>query len=301
LHRIDASEELMEFAQLRYLRAVVRAGSVTAAAGAEHVSQPSVSKQIRALERELGVALFHRVGRRVVPTEAARELADCAGRVFDDVASTTTAIAGMASGAAGTVRLCATETVADHLLPSALSRLVAELPRARVRVEMLGTDDSVARVLADEVDFAIVALPLADSRLDIELLFEEEVLCALPPGHRWAGRRTVPLGEALCDPALLLSMPGHGLRTEVDSQARRLGIEVQSRIELRSQQALLAMVAAGGGIALAPRIAAEGRDDVVVRPFSPRLHRRVGWVRRRGRHVPPLGLRLLELINQRRG
>ena len=66
----------MELHQLRYLRAVVRTGSVTAAAEAEHVAQPSVSKQMRLLERELGVPLFHRVGRRVVPTDAAVELAE---------------------------------------------------------------------------------------------------------------------------------------------------------------------------------------------------------------------------------
>ena len=286
----------MELAQLRYLRAVVRAGTVTAAAEAEHVSQPSISKQIRAMERELGVPLFHRVGRRVVPTDAARELADCAGRVFDDLASTSAAVAGMARGAGSAVRIAATETVADHVLPKALTGLLAEWPQARVRVEMLGTDDCVARVLSDEVDFAIVALPLADSRLEIEVLFEEAVLCALPPAHPWALRKRVLLGEALAGPGLLLSMPGHGLRTQVDEQARRLGVLVQPRIELRSQQALLAMVAAGGGIALAPRIAVQGRSDITVRPFAPGLTRQVGWVRRRGRHVPPLGTRLIEIV-----
>jgi DNA-binding transcriptional LysR family regulator len=85
---------MMELHQLRYLRAVIRTGSVTLAAEAEHVAQPSVSKQMRLLERELGVPLFHRVGRRVIPTEAAIELADCADRVFDDLSATAAAIAG---------------------------------------------------------------------------------------------------------------------------------------------------------------------------------------------------------------
>ncbi|MCA9851996.1 MAG: LysR family transcriptional regulator, partial [Dehalococcoidia bacterium] len=83
----------MELHQLRYLRAIVRNGSVTAAAEAEHVSQPSVSRQVGLLERELGVPLLHRVGRGVVPTEAALQLADLADRLFDDLAATTSAIA----------------------------------------------------------------------------------------------------------------------------------------------------------------------------------------------------------------
>src|SRR5262249_45786439 len=69
-HGSHAPRLSMELHQLEYLRAVVRAGSVTRAAEEGHVSQPAISKQVRLLEQELGVALFHRVGRRVLPTEA---------------------------------------------------------------------------------------------------------------------------------------------------------------------------------------------------------------------------------------
>ena len=82
------TDSFMELHQLRYLRATVRSGSITRAAEAELVAQPSVSRQIALLERELGTALFHRVGRRVVPTEAGIALAECAGRILDDIAAT---------------------------------------------------------------------------------------------------------------------------------------------------------------------------------------------------------------------
>src|SRR5437899_4464936 len=146
----------MELHQLRYLRATVRLGSVTRAAEQEHVSQPSLSKQIALLERELGVALFHRVGRRVVATEAAVLLADCAGRVLDDLAATVDALGELRRSVRGQLRLCATETVSDCVLPEALAALRHEFPGVRVSVEMLGTDDAVSRVLADELDLAIV-------------------------------------------------------------------------------------------------------------------------------------------------
>lgn len=289
----------MELHQLRYLRAVVRSGSVTAAAAAEFVAQPSVSKQLRLLERELGVPLFHRVGRKVVPTDAAVALADCADRVFDDLAATVAAISGPDSVRGGSLRMCATETVTDHLLPPALTELRRRFPGCHVRVEMLGTDDAVARVLADEVDLAVVALPLADSRLDIHLLLEEEVLLAVPRGHRWSELERVPMEEVLAEPGLLLSMPGHGLRALVDEASRRAGTEVVGRIELRSQAALLAMVAAGGGVAFAPRMAVVGRSDVAAVPVEPGLSRQVGWVRRKGRHLPAIGVELLRLVGWR--
>jgi len=286
----------MELHQLRYLRSVVRAGSVTRAAELEHVAQPSVSKQLRALERELGVPLFHRVGRRVVPTEAAYRLADCANRVIDDIAATTAAIAGPESAAAGHLRLCATETLSDHLLPPALAALRQRFPHVHVSVEMLGTDDAVARLLDDAADLALVVLPLADSRLDIHSLLQEDVLVALPPGHRWATLPSVALADALREPDLLLSMPGHGLRAQVEREAQARGLSLDSPIELRSQQALLAMVAAGAGITFAPRMSVEHSREVVAKPLEPNLTREVGWVRRKGRHLPPSAPVLIDLL-----
>jgi len=286
----------MELHHLRYVRAVVRTGSVTAAAEAEFVAQPSVSKQLRQLEHELGVPLFHRVGRKVVPTEAALALADCADRVFDEIAATVAAVSGPESARGGSLRMCATETVSDNLLPPALAEVRSRYPGCHLQVEMLGTDDAIQRVLADEFDLAIVVLPLADSRLDIQPLLTEDVLLAVSPGHRWAARAQVSLAEVLGEQDLLLSMPGLGLRAMVDEAARAAGIALRSNFELRSQQAILALVASGGGIALSPRMSLERRTDVVAVNLEPRLQREVGWVRRRGRHLPTIAADLLELL-----
>ena len=286
----------MELHQLRYLRATVRSGSVTRAAEAELVAQPSVSRQIALLERELGTALFHRVGRRVVPTEAGIALAECAGRILDDIAATTAAIAGPGSAYSAHLTVCATETACDFLLPGALSTLRANRPGLHVTVEMLGTDDAVARLLADEADFAVVVLPLADSRLDVEPLLEEAVLLAMPEGHPLSAFARVPIEAALRDDGLLLSMPGHGLRAQVEAIAQALGITIDSPIEMRSQQALLALTAANGGICFAPAVSVAHRSDIVIRPLEPPLTRHLGWARRRGRHLPRLGEELLALI-----
>ncbi|MGE3073089.1 MAG: LysR family transcriptional regulator [Dehalococcoidia bacterium] len=286
----------MELHHLRYVRAVVRTGSVTAAAESEFVAQPSISKQLRALETELGVPLFHRVGRKVVPTDAAVALANCADRVFDEIAAALAAITGPESSLGGSLRMCATETVTDHLLPGALAELRRRFPRCHIVVEMLGTDDAIRRVLADEFDLAIVVMPLVDSRLDIENLLSEEVLLAVGVGHRWAGRESVAVSEALAEPDLLLSMPGLGLRAMVEEAAHNAGISLTSTFELRSQQAILALVSGGGGIALAPRMSVADRKDVVALPLEPPLSRQIGRVKRKGRHLPRIGEELLALL-----
>lgn len=287
----------MELHQLRYLRAIVESGSVTRAAALEHVSQPSISKQIKLLERELGVALFHRVGRRVLPTEAGGLLAACADRIVEDLASTAEALAELRTSLRGTLRLYATETVTDNLLPPVLARLRARNPGVHLTVEMLGTDDAVARVLAGEVDLAIVVLPLADSRLEIEALFEEEILLAVPAEHAWAGRSRVELSEALAEPDLLLSMPGHGLRAQLEREAQARGIALRSRIDLRSQNALLNLVALGAGVAFAPQMSLRTYEArLATLALHPRLTREIGSVIRRGRRLSPVASALLRLI-----
>jgi DNA-binding transcriptional LysR family regulator len=271
---------------------------VTGAAEAVNVSQPSVSKQIKLLEREVGVPLLHRLGRRVAPTEAGALLAACAERVFDDLAATVDALAQLASTVRGSLRLCATETVTDHLLPPALAELRRGRPGVQVTVEMLGTDDAVAQVVGGAVDLALVVLPLADSRLEIHPLLEEEILLAVPAGHPWAGRADVSLPEALARDDLLLSMPGHGLRAQLEEEAQARGITLTSSLNLRSQQALLNMVACGAGITFVPAMSAVPREGVAILPLRPPITRRIGWVVRRGRRLSPLGTLLIELLQR---
>jgi DNA-binding transcriptional LysR family regulator len=287
----------LELHQLRYLRAVVRSGSVTRAAAMEHLAQPSVSRQLKLLERELGVPLFHRVGRGVVPTDAALELADLADRVLDDLAATTTAITSRDEQAPAALRLCATETVADHLLPAALAQVLPRFPNVSASIEMLGTIDAVQRVLGDESDLAIVVLPIADSRVVSEQLFAEDVYLLLPGHDPAASRSPLPLREALLREDLLLSMRGLGLRAQVDEAAAAAGLSVRSRVEMRSQRALLALVARGGGAAFVPATSlAAAPPDVVALAMEPRLRREIGWIRRRGRHLPAAVFALLDAV-----
>jgi LysR family transcriptional regulator, cyn operon transcriptional activator len=291
----------MELHQLDYLRAVVRTGSITRAAAIVHVAQPSVSRQIKLLEREVGVPLLHRVGRRIEPTEAALLLAACAERIFDELSETVDALAQLASSRTGTLRLCATETVVDFLLPPALTELRRQRPGVHVSVEMLGTDTAIEQVINGAVDLAFVVLPLADSRLEIHPLLEESILLALPATHPWQARKNIPLDEALASPDLLLSMPGHGLRAQLEYEAQQRALTLTSRIDLRSQQALLNMVAYGAGIAFVPAMSAIPRNGVVIRPVNPTITRAIGWIVRRGRRLPPVASTLIALLQARRG
>jgi DNA-binding transcriptional LysR family regulator len=91
-------------------------------------------------------------------------------------------------------------------------------------------------------------------------------------------------------------MPGLGLRSMVDAAARGLGMQLETNVELRSQQAILALVASGGGFAFSPRMSLAKRSDVVGLALEPALRREVGWIRRRGRHLPQIATEVLGLL-----
>jgi DNA-binding transcriptional LysR family regulator len=118
----------------------------------------------------------------------------------------------------------------------------------------------------------------------------------VPARHRWADQAAVPLDEALAQEHLLLSMRGHGLRAQLEQEAQTRGITLADTINLRSQQALLNMVACGAGITFVPAMSAVPRPGVAIVAIQPRITRRIGWVVRRGRHLPPAAALLLDLL-----
>lgn len=275
----------MELSQLRYLRAIAHTGTFTAAAEAEGVAQPAVSKQIKLLERELGVALFERRARRVHVTQAGRVALHHAERALSSLDDMRRELVDLAGLARGRLRVCATETVMDYLLPAALADLHGRFPGMEVSAEMLGTDDAVALLLADEADVAIVALPLSHPELEIGTLFIEDVVLLAPRNDGLREVDRVALGD-LRDREFVLSMPGHGLRAIVEAACARAGFVPKAKLEVRSQEAIIRLVERGAGLAFAPRLCMQGaaRAVHVCAISDPPLRRRVGWAQRLGRH-----------------
>jgi len=272
---------------LRYLQAIARGGSFTSAADAEQVAQPAVSKQIQRLERELGVVLFDRRSRGATLTEEGAVAARYADRVLGALEDLRAELADRATLLRGSLRLCATETVMDYLVPTALAALHRRYPGLEVSAEMLGTDDAVALLLDRQIDVAIVTLPLRHPDLVIEQLFSEDIVLLAPAGDPLAGRDTVAFAE-LAGRELLLSMPGHGLRSSVEAACRRAGFSPRAALELRSQEALIRLVEQDAGLAFAPRLCVQRPRPGVhaCKLTQPTLRRAIGWAQLRDRHLP---------------
>jgi DNA-binding transcriptional LysR family regulator len=276
----------VELRQLRYLRAIAQHGSFTGAAEAERVAQPAVSKQIQRLERELGVALLDRGSRGTTLTADGEVVARATDRVLGILDDLQAELADRAVLTRGRLRLCATETVMEYLLPAALAALHRRYPGLEVSAEMLGTDDAVALLLDRQVEVAIVTLPLSHPELDVTPLYSEDIVLLVPVGDPLAGRTSVALHE-LAERELLLSMPGHGLRAVIDAACRRAGFATRPTLELRSQEALIRLVEQGAGLTFAPKLCVQRpRPAVHVCAIAPpALRRSIGWARLRDRYV----------------
>ncbi|MFD9191597.1 LysR family transcriptional regulator [Streptomyces phaeochromogenes] len=271
---------MLNLERLRTLDALARHGSVSGAAEGLHVTTSAVSQQMSKLEREVGQQLLAKNGRGVRLTDAGRLLADHAARILSQVELAQSDLEAQRGQVMGELRLAAFPTAARGLFPTALAALRAEHPGLRVRSRELEPETGVALVTRGDLDLAVVLdwynkpLPLPDGLVKASLLDDPTDL-AVPVGHRLADRSEVDLADFVddewiawdegefCHEWLLFTLRGKGIEPVIAHRA----------VEHHTQ---LAMVAAGLGVCVAPRL---GRDPVPagVRtvPVRPRVTRHV--------------------------
>lgn len=247
----------MEMHQLRYVVGVARAGNFSRAAEQCHVSQPSLSQQIRKLEEELGERLFDRMKREAKPTAHGEAFLRRASRILEEVDAAKREAADARNLLRGTVTLGVLPTIAPYLLPDALAGFSAKHPGVEIVVQEDTTARLVKMALACEVDFAFASEPVRDERLEVRPLLTEELLLALPPGHPLTRKRAVCPSD-LDGERLIVMQDGHCLGGQVLGFCDRRGL--RPRVSFRSAQleTIQALVCAGMGISLIPAMAARG-------------------------------------------
>lgn len=288
----------MEMQQLRYVVAVARTGNFSRAAEACHVSQPSLSQQIIKLEEELGERLFDRMKREALLTAAGQTFLRRALRILEEADAAQREVRESRDLMRGVLSVGVLPTIAPYLLPEMILRFSAKYPG----VELLVHEDTTARLvpmlLSYEIDFAIASLPLDDDRLEVQHLFTEDLLLALPPGHSLSGKKTVSMND-LADQRLIVMKPGHCLGDQVQQFCAASGTRPVVSFRSAQLETIQALVRTGFGLSLIPTMAAqpfrEGGPDY--RPFkAPRPTREIVavWPRLR-----PPGKAVAEFLKMR--
>lgn len=270
--------------QLRSFMDVADLGGFSAAAEKAGITQPAVSLHIRLLEKQLGVRLIERVGRRAQPTSAGRDLLVHARRIADEVAQAIETVAPHRSGQSGRLRIGTGATALIYFLPDILRHIREAMPGVEIHVETGNTPDVVRLLEENAIDAAILTLPASGRSLDFREIHREELIAILP--------RNVTAAPEEIDADYLSSQPlllyqGGNTRKLVDTWLRNGGKRVQPIMELGSVEALKRLVEAGLGIAIVPAMAIEGSasDGLQARPLIPRLERKLALALRRDKHM----------------
>ena len=269
----------MDLVELKIFKAVAEQGGVTRAAAALHRVQSNVTTRVKQLEERLGTQLFHRQGRRLVLSAEGKVLLGYAERLLRLSAEAQSALQGRAPQ--GVLKIGALESTAATRLPPVLARYHHAHPAVRLELVTGTTGALVDKVLREELEAAFVAEPFAAGGLAQQHVFTEELILITPRAHA-----PVRSPEDLEQRTVLAFAPGCSYRRRLEDWLGRSNIVAERVMEYGSYHAIVACVAAGGGIAVVPKSvlrATRMKAQVMQHPMPAKVARaKTMLVRRRG-------------------
>lgn len=250
---------MLEYFRLKVFRTVAEQASFRKASELLNITQPAVSQQVHALEEELGMTLFDRSGSRVSLTPAGMVLLRYSQRVAVMSADAATELAALQGEMAGTLRIGASTTVAQYILPRMLARFRRYHPRVTISVISGNTEWAVEALLRGEIMAGVIEGPASSAEIHKQKLLDDRMALIVPGGHAWAKQETVAL-EKLPEIPLLMRERGSGSRRVVETALRKAGMRLgrlQIEMELDTTGAIIAGVEAGLGAGFVSVVAVE--------------------------------------------
>jgi DNA-binding transcriptional LysR family regulator len=252
---------MLDVRRLRVLRELAARGTIAATADALGYTPPAVSQQLAALEREAGVALLERTGRKRRLTPAGEELVSRTEAVLTALEAAEAAVERVTTKVAGTVRLAAINSIHNRLLPTSVGRLAQRHPDLRLSTQELEPSESLPALKLGELDLALAAeydfAPIEnDPALERHVLADDPNLLAVPVGHPavQATPGTVPI-EEIAGERWIAGREGTFCHATVVHTCRRAGIEPVIAHRTNDFDVSYALVAAGAGVAVVPELA----------------------------------------------
>ena len=290
----------LTFHQLRLLLAVSREGSVSRAAQRLHLTQPTLSAQLRQLAEQVGLPLFERVGRKLHLTAAGRVVLDTAARVEQELENLDETLAELRGDVVGRLRLAVVST-AETFIPRLLGDFRRERPAVEVSLVVLNRD-AVIRRLADNLDdLYIMSRPPQAPPVVATPFLSNPLVVVAAADHPLAGRETLQI-EALAAEEFVLREPGSGTRQAAEHFFAAHGLALRPRLELGSNEAVKQAVAGGLGLSLLSAHAlAHAVDEgiAVLRVDGTPLPTQWQVVYPAGKRLTPLAGAFLEFLRER--
>lgn len=285
----------MNIRDLEYFLAVAEFQHFGEAARYCHVSQPTLSGQIKKLEKELGVSLFERSNRSVLLTDAGKSIRGHAARILSGTQEIFEIANQFDSPLSGRFRLGGIPTVSPYLFPKIVSAVKSSMPDLTLNLVEEKTAVLVEMLRGGEIDAAYVALPVPDEILMSQDLFEDVCYLAVPEGHELSSLKEVKIDD-IANREILLLEDGHCLRGQALEFCSTVAIG-EYDFRATSLETLRLMVKAGTGVTIFPEMAIRKNErDIRYIPFVPSLTRRIGLIWRKTTVRMPVIEQLLKIF-----
>jgi DNA-binding transcriptional LysR family regulator len=271
-----------EVLDLRAFLAVVDAGNFHRAATQLHMTQPTVSRRIKALETALGVTLLERTTRRVTVTGVGRALDPMLRRLVCEFENCVFSLGDFGVRHPGEVTVASVATAASSFLPRVLKRFIAVHPDIRFRIVDLSAEEGLESVARGEAEFGINFMGASRPDLKFTPLIDDDFVVICPADHAFASRKSISWND-LSEESLIISQRS-GNRALIDQALARSSLRLNWSFEVVHLSTSFGLVKAGLGLFIGPRLAApisEDRSFAVVTLRGPSVHRTVGIVERR--------------------
>jgi DNA-binding transcriptional LysR family regulator len=285
------------FRQLRLVQALAETGSVSGAARVCHVTQPTVSMQLKEVAEAVGLPLYEVVSRRVRLTEAGEDLARTARAISAEWAAFEQRIDESKGLRRGRLRVAVVST-AKYFVPRLLGRFCERHPQVDLSFEVLNRDGVVQRLRESRDDLYIMSMPPTDLELEDQVFLPNPLVVIAASSHPLARRRGLRLAD-LAGQRFILREPGSGTRMAADAHFTRHRFKPNLRLELGSNEAIKQAVAANLGVAVlsAHALQATGEEGLAVLkvagfPIESKWH----LVRRNGQPLAPIAREFREQL-----
>lgn len=221
------------------------------------LSQPAVTFQMQALEKELGITLLDRSARRVLPTESGRILYGHARQILRHLAEARRELDELDKLLRGTLLVGASTGPGEHVLPQILGHFKGKNPHIDIVLRILPTQEIIEQVLAYELEIGVVGAREENPKLQFEPFVHDRLIVIAAPDHPWATRTAVTMDELLREP-FILQQDGAGVRTMLEAGLKELGLTLKAlnvHMEMGLQESIKTAVEAGFGVGLISRFA----------------------------------------------
>ncbi len=296
----------MENFRLKVLRSVAKHLNFRRAAEDLFLTQPAVTLQIKALEQELGVQLFDRSGSRISLTPAGAVLVKYAGKIQKLEAAAQAELVQFTGEQRGELRVGASLTIAQYILPRVLGAFQQDHPQVRPCVTTCNTENVLEKLVAQEVALGLIEGPTMRREVKTEVFLQDEIVLIVPPAHEWSERSFVEPDE-LKPERLLMREQGSGTRRVIEAALQQRGIKPKQLnivMEFDSTEGIITAVEAGLGVgfaslwAISKELQVSSLRAVPIRAV--RITRPLSVAYPRGQAPQGVALALLQFLRSRR-